>query len=208
MTLSDCCHTTLSRAEHRRRQVIQTARTLFVENGFHATGIAQIAKQSGVAVGQIYRDFSCKEDIVAEIVNTDCRAFMAAEALRAAIEQGNTESVRGWIQHFVAAKDDPDNGRLFAEIIAESGRNVRIAAIFSAINDEMSARMRSALAMLIPGERIAERREALGETILALAVSVLHRRLLRPELKVDPVVAVLSGIIDREIERLQAEAAG
>ncbi|RZM06398.1 MAG: TetR/AcrR family transcriptional regulator, partial [Sphingomonas sp.] len=37
------------------------ARRLFVEHGFHSTGIALIAKESGVAVQQLYRDFPSKE---------------------------------------------------------------------------------------------------------------------------------------------------
>ena len=58
---------TATRAEQRRARIIAAARTLFAENGFHNTGIAQIAKQSGVLVGQIYRDFANKEEIVVAI---------------------------------------------------------------------------------------------------------------------------------------------
>ena len=42
----------------RREKIVSAARRLFIANGFHATGVAQIAKESGIAVGQIYRDFS------------------------------------------------------------------------------------------------------------------------------------------------------
>ena len=65
------------RATARREKVIQAARTAFKANGFHATGIAQIAHASGVAVGQIYRDFANKEAIVAEI---ETRIAAAARA--------------------------------------------------------------------------------------------------------------------------------
>ena len=44
-----------SRAQQRRDKVVDVARRLFASQGFHATGMAQIAKESGVAVGQIYR---------------------------------------------------------------------------------------------------------------------------------------------------------
>ena len=56
--------------------MLDTARKLFIENGFHGTGVAQIAARSGIKVGQIYRDFSSKEDIIAAIVNSDCRSFL------------------------------------------------------------------------------------------------------------------------------------
>ena len=60
-----------SRAALRRRRITDAARKLFVANGFHATGMAQLAKASGIAVGQIYRDFAAKEDIVAALVTAD-----------------------------------------------------------------------------------------------------------------------------------------
>lgn len=66
-----CCPLFHNRAEHRRRLVTDTARKLFMNHGFHATGMAQLAKESGIAVGQIYRDFASKEDIVAAICNAD-----------------------------------------------------------------------------------------------------------------------------------------
>ena len=73
-----CCTAPKKKAEQRRDRVIEAARKLFIDKGFHGTGIAQIAKDSGIAVGQLYRDFSAKEDIVAAIVNGDCCSFMAA----------------------------------------------------------------------------------------------------------------------------------
>ncbi len=65
-----------TRADDRRRHLIDVARKLFTEHGFHATGVAQIAAASGIRVGQIYRDFSGKEDIVAAIVAEDVAAFL------------------------------------------------------------------------------------------------------------------------------------
>ena len=46
-----------SRADLRRSHLLETARQLFAERGFHQTGMAQIAAASGIKVGQIYRDF-------------------------------------------------------------------------------------------------------------------------------------------------------
>ena len=55
---------------------MDVARTLFTEQGFHRTGVAQIAAASGIKVGQIYRDFADKEAIVAAIVESDLAAFL------------------------------------------------------------------------------------------------------------------------------------
>jgi len=202
-----CCRALLNKADQRRRRVIDQARKLFIENGFHATGIAQIAKASGVAVGQLYRDFSAKEDIVAAIVNTDCRSFMAADALRFAIEEGDEHQVREWIRQFVLPEDDLDDSRLFAEIVAEAGRNARIAAIFDATHEDVRKLMLNALAMLAPDDALAEQRVALADTILTMSLGLLHHQLVRPHRDLGALVVSLLHIIDREIDALRAQAA-
>ncbi|GAA0660815.1 hypothetical protein GCM10009102_06860 [Sphingomonas insulae] len=179
---------------------------MFIENGFHATGIAQIAKESGVAVGQLYRDFSAKEDIVAAIVNTDCRTFMAADSLRLAIDEGNEVQVRDWIRQFVQPEDEPDDGRLFAEIIAESGRNERIAAIFDSTHHDVRTLMLAALDMLAPGAALSERRSALADVILTMSLGLLHHQLVRPRAPLTALVHAMTAIVDRDIDAISREA--
>jgi len=48
------------RANARRERIMASARRLFLINGFHATGVAQIARESGVAVGQLYLVLVCR----------------------------------------------------------------------------------------------------------------------------------------------------
>ena len=47
MSTIACCGLPADRAATRRRRIIEAARSLFVANGFHATGVAQIARESG-----------------------------------------------------------------------------------------------------------------------------------------------------------------
>ncbi len=201
-----CCGAPRNKSDERRWRVINAARKLFINNGFHATGIAQIARESGVAVGQLYRDFSAKEDIVAAIVNTDCRSFMAADTLRLAIQNGDETLVRDWIRQFVMPEDDEDDGRLFAEILAEAARNTRIAAIFESVNGDVRGLMLDALAMLAPGDALMERRSALADAILTMSLGMLHHQLIRPQLDLTPLVRTLLDIIDRDIDRIRCEA--
>lgn len=200
-----CCGASKTKSEERRGRVTEAARKLFIDNGFHATGIAQIAKESGVAVGQLYRDFSCKEDIVAAIVNTDCRTFMAADSLRLAIGNGDEDQVRDWIRQFVMPDDDEDSC-LFAEILAEAARNTRIAAIFDDINNDVRVLMLEALSMLAPGASLAGRRSALADAILTMSLGMLHHQLIRPDLELTALVDTLLAIVDRDIDALRKEA--
>lgn len=204
-----CCNAPSPKVRLRRQQVTEAARRLFIANGFHATGIAQIAKESGVAVGQLYRDFAAKEDIVAAIVNTDCRSFMAADSLRLAIERGDADEVREWIHLFVTEEPDDDGGeRLFAEIIAEAGRNERVAAIFNGIHEDVRALMLEALAMLAPGDSLVSRRAAAADTILTMSLGLMHHRLIRSGADLVGLAGSLTKIIDREIESLLTAAHG
>lgn len=202
-----CCSAQRNNAEMRRYRVIEAARKLFIENGFHATGIAQIARESGVAVGQLYRDFSAKEDIVAAIVKSDCRSFLAAETLRLAIQTGDAAQVRSWIHTLVMPDKDGGDARLFAEILAESARNPRIASIFNATRYDVHQLMLAALEMLAPGEALAERRSALADVILIMSSGMLHHGMMHPNEDDQPLVDVLTATIDRDIDWLRRAAA-
>ncbi|WP_164518929.1 TetR/AcrR family transcriptional regulator [Sphingomonas sp. ABOLG] len=85
--------------------MIQAAREAFAATGFHGTGMAQIAQTSGIAVGQIYRDFANKEAIVAEIVARDLEDFLSERGLCAAGATGDPAVVRAWIGQFVACEN-------------------------------------------------------------------------------------------------------
>ena len=58
---------TPSRLETRER-IIETARELFFENGYTATGIAQILKASGANSGSLYHFFPSKEDLLLAVL--------------------------------------------------------------------------------------------------------------------------------------------
>lgn len=204
-----CCIAPKNKAELRRDRVIEAARKLFIEKGFHGTGIAQIAKESGIAVGQLYRDFSAKEDIVAAIVDADCCTFMAADSLRTAIAAGDAALVRDWIHQFIMAEDedeDPDGARLFAEIIAEAARNTRIAAIFHRVNDDVRALLLNALEMLAPGDAFAQRRVVLADMIGTMALGMLHHELIRSDFDRSPLARSFVVSVDRDIDAMRAEA--
>ena len=48
----------------RRRQIVDAAVELFMQNGFHKTTTRQIAKAAGVSIGLLYEYISTKEDIL------------------------------------------------------------------------------------------------------------------------------------------------
>lgn len=186
------------RAALRRNKIVSTARRLFSENGFHATGVAQIASESGVAVGQIYRDFSSKEAIVASIAKTDCLDFLGHDSLRRGIDNGDVEAVWAWLREFLSRGED-DGGILITEIMAESTRNPTIAAIFDKTRRDVRDTMLAAIEVLAPGDALAQKRSHLAELTLALSLGLLQHRLMDWEHGNENVVETALRIIRMEI---------
>ena len=199
-----CCGLMLDRAELRRRRIIAAARNLFVCNGFHATGVAQIAKASGVAVGQLYRDFDAKEEIVAAIVESDCARLLERESLERAIARRDPDAVRDWIRQFVRPTVDREAMLMFAEIIAESTRNERIAAIFARTRADVILNVLAALALLAPGDRVAVRRELLADLVLTQSLGLKQQMLLQPDIDIERLVSAIMIAIVREVDSMNA----
>lgn len=197
-----------SRAEIRREKIMAAARKLFIENGFHATGMAQIAKTSGIAIGQIYRDFASKEEIVAAMVQADCGRLMMYEKLESAIDAGDIESVRAWLHEFVEPSDNPDDAPLFAEILAEAARSERIREIFRQNHDELRTHMDAALELIGPGDAVAERRAVLADVISTLSLGMMNQLLKSPEIDFGRVVRGVQAVLDRELDALAAASRG
>lgn len=159
----------LSRAELRRHHIKTVARRLFVEHGFHATGIALIAKEAGVGVQQLYRDFQAKEDIVAAIVEADCKQFADLTTLNTALSENDRAGIVHWLTSANGRKDD-DSDRLFLEIASEACRNPRINVIFNEIRMMMSDNISRAFAGLHASETVRDEHRILAEAFMIISV--------------------------------------
>ena len=191
-----------SRAEARRQKLLDTARALFIERGFHNTGIAQIARDSGVLVGQIYRDFASKEDIIAAIVRRDLEAFLHEGTLGEAIARSDTQAVREWIINFIDDQKPREDCQIIVDIMAESPRAERIAQIFQSVRADVQRSMSKALEVLAPAPEITARREALVDAIMAISLGVVQHRLANPTFDTAELKETLHRIIQRELDAL------
>jgi AcrR family transcriptional regulator len=201
----DCCAlSTLGpgRADIRRQKLVASARALFAAHGFHATGMAQIAAASGIKVGQIYRDFDSKEQIVGAIVEADLAAFLDEAGLRRAVDAHDLAAVRRWIGEFVCGDTDEESRRLMPEICAEAARNDKVAAIMQGVNARVVADLVTALTAFAPQPDKAARVEVVAELILTLAIGLTSQRgtntLRAPEL----LCARIEALIDAELTAL------
>ncbi|GGB29571.1 TetR family transcriptional regulator [Sphingomonas metalli] len=201
MNLLQCgkpCRAT--RATERRQHLLNTARTLFTDRGFHQTGMAQIAAASGVKVGQIYRDFASKEDIIAAIVQRDLEEYLDAGALAAAIASGDRRAIRAWLVRLIEPCDPIEDCCLMVEIHAEVTRNPRIAEINRCVDAQVRARIGEALGALVPGLRDPRHLELLIDLVGVFSLGVLYRRISDPAHDARALADQLIRILDRELE--------
>jgi AcrR family transcriptional regulator len=195
-----------SRAEDRRARILSAARQLFTQYGFHASGVARIAADSGVKVGQLYRDFACKEDIVAELVRADVVEFLDEPALREAVEARDFALVRAWIARFLEEDpNDPGSYALFAEMFAEATRNDRVGDIMREVDALVRGNILSALDALAPGEERAARRSELADFILAVGHGVLFRRISDPDVHHAELSRYIGQLIDSELAKIMQD---
>jgi AcrR family transcriptional regulator len=59
---------TISKGERTRQAVMEAAYQLFLEQGYAATSMRQIAERAGLALGGIYNHFAGKEAIFSELI--------------------------------------------------------------------------------------------------------------------------------------------
>jgi AcrR family transcriptional regulator len=192
------------KANARRAKIVQAARELFAEHGFHATSMAKLSERSGVLVGQIYRDFANKEAIVAALVEQDLDSFLAGDELCAARCTADRTMVRDWIARFVACNELNDT-RLISEIMAEANRNQRIAEIFDAMDDRLRGQLVRALKIIAPGATDEGRIARLGESILIMAGGMCQRRLMNARSTDPEVLKLLMTFVDNEIGAIERE---
>jgi AcrR family transcriptional regulator len=193
------------RAAERRQLILDTSRRLFIQNGFHGTGVAQIAVASGIKVGQIYRDFSSKEDIIAAIAFRDLSQFLDEATLQRAIDAGDMAAIRQWILAFVTYDEDVEGYRLMPEIMAESSRNPRVARLQEDISASVKSALVAALAAWAPGADREAARAGLADLILTLGGGLCQSIVMEALRGRDylPLCERLQSIVSRELDLIR-----
>jgi AcrR family transcriptional regulator len=64
-----------AKVEDTKVSILRSAAKLFAQNGFDATSVREIAKNSGVNIAMIYYYFQTKEGLYQEILEDACRAL-------------------------------------------------------------------------------------------------------------------------------------
>ena len=80
-----------TRSQDKRQRLVESATTLFFEQGAHPTTLAEIAERAGVPLGNVYYYFKTKEELVGAVLES--RAAEARGILES-LEQKRTPQAR------------------------------------------------------------------------------------------------------------------
>ena len=116
----------LSKGERTRQSIEEAAYTLFLEQGYHATSMRQIAESAGLALGGIYNHFSSKDEIFQALIATKHPFIQILPLLAAAPGDSAEEFVRNAAHSMVdELGHQPDFLKLmFIELVEFNGAHI------------------------------------------------------------------------------------
>jgi len=188
------------RAQAQSERILRAAQKCFIEHGFHAAGMALVAKTAGMNPSLIYRYFPGKSAIILAIVE---RQLVHARASIRALHDAS-DFKESMIEAFCLWRDaDPDmmNAALFLEMSAEASRDPVIAAGLrasdQAIRDELAAWLSASAAdggKGLPPELARIRAITLQTFMEGLAI----RSLREPDIPLAELSATVTDFVDRQ----------
>ncbi|PKH91757.1 MULTISPECIES: TetR/AcrR family transcriptional regulator [unclassified Pseudoalteromonas] len=177
----------------RREQILTAAAECFRRKGYHGAGMAEISKTAGMSAGHIYNYFESKEAIIESIIEKDMEEMFSifqkfedhpGDVLAALLDGLNI----GVQRHM-----DTGSCVIDLDMMAEAGRNIKVATLLRETDIQARGRMRQ----LLTSERSALKDidelelESRINVIFSMMAGLLLRKLLYPELTEETVLIAL-----------------
>lgn len=158
------------RAADRRRQLLDVARDVFAQRGFHATSMDDVAEAAGVTKPVLYQHFENKRALYVELLE-DVGARLVGEIGEATGRAGSgREQVRlGFAAYFRFVAENRSAFRLLF------GASVRNDAEFAAVAERVIAQVAEVVSRLIDVDARPEQRLALAHAVVGMAEATSRR---------------------------------
>jgi len=175
------------RQKQRKDEIITAARRCFRTSGFHGASMSQIASEAKLSVGQIYRYFNNKGDIIEEMVRKiiDYRIARIEGELR-------TDRIPQLLAWRETLGEDDD--ALMLEMSAEATRNPEVAMMMA----EADARMFESACNYLKKQHphLSEKRiRCCVETIAVMMEGSIYRRLIPQKAEPDQLEKMYQEIL-------------
>lgn len=130
----------------RKIEIMEAAVACFLDKGYHQTGVRDIARQTGVSLGNLYNHFKGKEAIlvfIAEIEGQELSDLIA----RLLDNDDPHATLVGFVTDYAAYVALPENALLGVEILTEALRNPAIADVFGRNRDRLIAALSNCITL-------------------------------------------------------------
>ena len=94
--------------EQRRAQVLDAARAVFVESGYYAAGMDDIAERAGVSKPVLYQHFPSKLDLYLALLDAGIEELLASTDIAVRETSDNKQRVQLTMRAYFAFVDNPD----------------------------------------------------------------------------------------------------
>jgi AcrR family transcriptional regulator len=121
---------TKKQSENRRHTIVNAAIGCFIDKGFHATSMRDIAQAAAVSLGNLYNYFPGKESLIAEVAIQEQDEL--APLLKALRDKNTSANLRvgNFLRTYSALCSQREWAVLAAECLAEIARNAELAPAF------------------------------------------------------------------------------
>jgi AcrR family transcriptional regulator len=179
----------------RRELIVAAAERAFVRHGFHAATMQQVADESGMSAGNLYRYFPSKEALVEGMCARDQRE--RAAAFEALVGSGEVLATLAAMLREHLLDKPREKAAMMVEITAEAARNPRIAAMTLAIDaDVMRGLAELVEAAKAKGEAAASLDpEFAARVVFTLVSGLFKRRALEPDFNSEAEAAMMIGVL-------------
>ena len=188
----------LTRAERReqtRDDLIAAADRLFVEGGFHATSLDQIAAAAGYTKGAVYSNFASKEDLFFAVYE---RRAAVTEAQLGELFAGDPRVALERISGDTTGRVNRDDGWLavFFEFWAHAIRHPELRGRFALIHRRLQAPIAEALQRVADeaGAELPDAALPLAVASTAMQIGLALERLTQPDVVDDDIGVRMSHI--------------
>lgn len=173
----------------QRERILVAAKKCFVEHGFHAASMGDIAHEADMSPGLIYRYYESKSAITVAIMERELEE--SRQSIRELSRADDfAEAIYVAYSHWRDRNAPLMNATLFTEISAEATRNPAVAATLrttdKAIRDELSQVVKATIAKKYGVQIAPEATERLTLMLQCFVEGLVIRAIREPDL--DPAL--------------------
>lgn len=115
----------------KREQILESASTLFVQNGYTETSMEMVAQQAGVSKQTVYSHFGSKDELFTAAIQCKCQRYELAD-LFACTEGSLHDRLLNIARHFIQLILSDDARQVHRTCVAQADSQPQAAALFFA----------------------------------------------------------------------------